>query len=66
VFVPLPGPGDADPITTPPAVPEPVAPAQANFDKLKDGGLDGLLALIAEIHADRDRSYAPFLGAFES
>ncbi|MFT3773553.1 MAG: hypothetical protein QM820_49895 [Minicystis sp.] len=59
VFAPLPGPGESMPI-----VPEPVDSAQVNFDKLKDGGVEPLLALIAEIRADRDRSYAPFLKAF--
>lgn len=35
-------------------------PALANFERLKNGGVERLLARIAEIHGDRDRSYAPF------
>jgi hypothetical protein len=41
----------------------PVDSAQTNFEKL-EGRLAPLLALMAEIRADRDRSYAPFLDAF--
>ena len=47
-----------------PPVPEPADLAQANFDKLQDGRLGELLAVMAEIRADRDRSYAPFLEAY--
>jgi hypothetical protein len=38
-------------------------PAQANFAKMRGGLLEELVALMAEIRADRDRSYAPFLEA---
>lgn len=37
---------------------------QRNFDKLRGENLDRLMAIIADIHADRDRSYAPYLAAF--
>ena len=37
---------------------------QRNYDKLRGENLERLLALIADIHADRDRSYAPFVAAF--
>ena len=40
-------------------------PAIRNFEKLKDGGVDRLMAVLAEIHADRARSYAPYLEAFK-
>jgi hypothetical protein len=43
----------------------PVDSAQENFAKLK-GRVGPLSALMAEIRADRDRSYAPFLEAFRS
>lgn len=36
-------------------------PAQANFAKMGGGNLEKIVALMAEIRADRDRSYAPFL-----
>lgn len=36
-------------------------PAQANFARMQGGALEKLVALMAEIRADRDRSYAPFL-----
>jgi hypothetical protein len=42
---------------------EPVDVAQANFDKLA-GKVDEVIARMAEIRADRDRSYAPFLPRF--
>jgi hypothetical protein len=38
--------------------------AEANFDRLRAGGIAPLVALLADIHADRERSYAPFLEAF--
>lgn len=38
-------------------------PALANFTRLQGGGIDRLLATLAEIHADRARSYEPFLSA---
>jgi hypothetical protein len=38
--------------------------AEANFDRLRGGGIEPILALLADIRADRDRSYAPFLRAF--
>ncbi len=59
IFAPLPTDG-----ICPMVVPEPVDSAQANHEKLKGGRVAPLLALMAEIHADRDRSYAPFLEAF--
>lgn len=37
---------------------------QRNYDKLRGEKLTALLANIADIHADRDRSYAPFVAAF--
>jgi hypothetical protein len=43
---------------------EPVDVAQANFDRLAGGKVDELIARMAEIRADRDRSYAPFLPRF--
>jgi hypothetical protein len=39
--------------------------AEANFDRLRGGGIEPILALLADIRADRDRSYAPFLSAFD-
>jgi hypothetical protein len=59
VFAPLPAPGDPMPVAPPD-----VDSAEANYAKLKGGRVEPLLALIAEIRADRDRSYAPFLEAF--
>jgi hypothetical protein len=59
-FAPLPGPGEPAPA----APPEPVDSARANFARLRDGHIEPLLALMADIHADRDRGYAPFLEAF--
>jgi hypothetical protein len=38
--------------------------AEANFAKMHGGVLEKIVALLAEIRADRDRSYAPFLEAF--
>lgn len=43
---------------------EELDPAQANFAKMHGGFLEKLVALMDEIRADRDRSYAPFLEAF--
>ncbi len=43
---------------------EELDPAQANFAKIHGGFLEKLVALMSEIRADRDRSYAPFLEAF--
>jgi hypothetical protein len=43
---------------------EELDPAQANFAKMHGGFLEKLVALMSEIRADRDRSYAPFLEAF--
>jgi hypothetical protein len=60
VFAPLPSQGD--PLPRPPE--EAVDSAQANFAKLRDGRVEPLLALMADIRADRDRGYAPFLEAF--
>jgi len=59
VFAPLPAMGEAMPVILPPA-----DPAEANFEKLKGDRAEPLLALMAEIRADRDRSYAPFLEGF--
>jgi len=59
VFAPLPGPGEALPVIPPPA-----DPALANFEKLQGDRIAPVLDLIAEIRADRDRSYAPFLEGF--
>jgi hypothetical protein len=36
---------------------------QRNFDKLRGENLERLLALVADIQADRDRSYGPFVAA---
>lgn len=47
-----------------PAFAEPVDSAQANFDKLRGGSVERLVALMSEIRADRDASYAPYLRAF--
>jgi hypothetical protein len=44
---------------------ERVDPAQANFAKLEGGGVERLIALMADIRADRDASYAPFVKALE-
>jgi len=41
-----------------------VDPSEANFAKMHGGLLETIVALLAEIRADRDRSYAPFLEAF--
>lgn len=59
VFVPL----SAD--EPAPAHPAPPAdPSEANFERFGGAGVEPLLALVAEIHAERDRRYAPFLEAF--
>lgn len=58
VFLPL-----AEAAALPPAE-EAVDWPQRNYDKLRGENLDRLLALLADIRADRDRSYAPFLKAF--
>lgn len=39
---------------------------QRNYDKLRGENLERLLAIIADIHADRDRSYAPYVEALAS
>ena len=39
----------------------PPDPMQANFDRMKGGAIERLLTVLADIHADRQRSYAPFL-----
>jgi hypothetical protein len=39
-------------------------PAQFNFDRFGGAAVAPVLALIAEIHAERDARYAPFLEAF--
>jgi hypothetical protein len=50
-----------------PATDLPVAPvrdpAEDNFERLRGGGLERVLALLADIHADRAHAYAPFLEA---
>ncbi len=63
VFAPLPSSPDA-PLPPDAFVTDPVDSAQTNFQKLKGERLTALMALIAEIHADRARSYAPFVEAF--
>jgi hypothetical protein len=60
VFAPLPARGEPMPVITP----EHVDSARENFDKLKGGGVERVVALMDEIRADRDRSYAPFLQGF--
>ncbi|MCC6522508.1 MAG: hypothetical protein IT373_07590 [Polyangiaceae bacterium] len=40
--------------------------ATRTFERLKSGGLDVLLGWLADIRADRDRSYAPYLQALEA
>jgi hypothetical protein len=40
-------------------------PSAVNFARLAGGELDKVLALLADIRADRDRSYAPHLSALE-
>jgi hypothetical protein len=60
VFAPLPAPGER----MPELVEEPADPAEVNFAKLCDGRVEPLLALMAEIRADRDRAYASFVEAF--
>ncbi|APR83627.1 Hypothetical protein A7982_08976 [Minicystis rosea] len=59
VFAPLPALGESFPMMA-----EPVDNAQWIFDRLKGGAVTRLLELIADIKADRDRSYAPYLEAF--
>lgn len=39
-------------------------PTEETFERLKGAGVAAIEAMIAEIHADRDASYAPFLQAF--
>jgi hypothetical protein len=46
------------------AAPPAADPAEANFAKLKGPLLDEVLAEMADIRADRDKSYAPFLPSF--
>lgn len=60
-FAPLPKQGEPIPVA-----PEPLDWPQRNFDKLRGENLTRLLELIADIKADRDRSYAPYLEAFGS
>ena len=43
-----------------------VDPADANFARLASGGVEQVLSLLADIRADRDRSYAPFLAELGS
>jgi len=57
VFAPLPARGEPIPSIGP----ERLDSAHCNFAKLKDGRIEPLLALMAEIRADRDRSYAPLV-----
>jgi hypothetical protein len=45
---------------------EALDPAEANFAKMHGGFLEKLVALMDEIRADRDRSYAPFLEALSA
>ena len=60
VFTPVTAIGDLHPAG------EKVEWPQRNYDKLRGATLDALLALLADIHADRDRSYAPFVDALTS
>jgi hypothetical protein len=46
-----------------PKVATPRDPALANFDRLKGGGVERLVAKLEDIYADRERSYAPLLAA---
>jgi hypothetical protein len=46
-----------------PADPAERDPALANFERLRGGGVDRLLATLSDIYADRTRSYEPFLSA---
>jgi hypothetical protein len=48
-----------------PADPAARDPAIANFERLKGGGVERVVALLADIYADRARSYAPFLAALK-
>jgi hypothetical protein len=57
MFTPVTAIGDLSPAS------EKVEWSQRNFDKLRGEPLDKLLALLASIRADRDRSYAPFVEA---
>jgi hypothetical protein len=41
----------------------PPDPVQVNFERMQGGAIDRLLGALADIHADRERSYAPFLEA---
>ena len=36
-------------------------PMVINFERLQNGQIDRLLAIQADIRADRERSYAPYL-----
>lgn len=38
--------------------------SEANFRRLRGGKLDELLGIVADIRADRDRRYAPYVGAW--
>ena len=46
-----------------PANPAERDPALANFERLKGGGVERIVEKLADIYADRARSYAPFLEA---
>jgi hypothetical protein len=46
-----------------PANPAERDPAIANFARLRDGGVERIVATLTDIYADRERSYAPFLEA---
>jgi hypothetical protein len=61
VFAPLPSSADEAP---PAADAPPADPAAFNFERFGGAAVAPILALVAEIHAERDRSYAPFLEAF--
>lgn len=57
-FAPLPAPGE------PLLMEERMDWPTRNFEKLRGDNLERLLAIVADIKADRDRSYAPYLAAF--
>jgi hypothetical protein len=61
VFAPLPTSADEVPVV---ADAPPADPAAFNFERFGGAKVEPLLSLIAEIHAERDRRYAPYLEAF--
>jgi hypothetical protein len=61
VFAPLPA--TTEEMLAPSDAP-PADPAQFNFDRFGGAAVAPILALIEEIHAERDARYAPFLEGF--